>query len=185
MAIHGQTWHHWCKIWARQDSEWISTIVKTIVQTLLYYSFHNFFWVEWSGVERQQIVCIYEKLAGNGVYLPTFAGSVGASFGGALARGKWCFPVYLVARKSVREDLENRWEVRGEEGWVSLLCKVTTTFQTTKLNNTKTWCAPGAAAATNDFGNRESSTKFAQNLPPHMHPQICSSSVLQQQQQQV
>jgi hypothetical protein len=49
MAIHGQTWHHWCKIWARQDSEWISTIVKTIVQTLLYYSFHNFFWVEWSG----------------------------------------------------------------------------------------------------------------------------------------
>jgi hypothetical protein len=102
-----------------------------------------------------------------------------------LARGKWCFPVYLVARKSVREDLENRWEVRGEEGWVSLLCKVTTTFQTTKLNNTKTWCAPGAAAATNDFGNRESSTKFAQNLPPHMHPQICSSSVLQQQQQQV
>ncbi len=64
--------------------------------------------VEWSGVDRPIYSCMYEKLPGNGLtYLHLQAVLVPVLVGlGSCA--KWCFPVYLVARKSVREDLENR-----------------------------------------------------------------------------
>jgi hypothetical protein len=94
--------------------------VKTIVQTILYYTkvFTNF-WVEWSGGQRVDS-CIHEKLAGNGLTYLHFAGSVGASFGGPWLVCKMVFSSVLggeeISKRRFGEQVrgEVRWEVRGE-----------------------------------------------------------------------
>jgi hypothetical protein len=121
--IHKQTSHRQCKIWARQDSEWISTLVKTIVQTILYYSFHKFLGgVEWSG---QTIECLHTWETGwewsnlltlQAVLVPVLVGlgswqMVFSSVLGGKEISKRRFG------KQVRGEVrwgEVRWEVRGE-----------------------------------------------------------------------